>query len=132
MELYHLDWEAEQAASPEHLLSMIVPGPDATSFETNVLDALSRGAYRKVAMITGHAPGDVFKLTQNIDDHWAEHAAPGIQPLGNNPARSTSVGDLIRDDDGVYHAVATVGLVRIGSQPRPVSPAWKTSTEKAS
>jgi len=113
MELYHLDWEAERAESPDRLLGIIVPPTSTVSFEANVLDALKRGTYRKVATITGYRLDEVFRLTQNLDESWTEANVPGVEPHGETPARSTSVGDLIRDDDGKYHAVATFGLVRV-------------------
>lgn len=113
MELHHLDWDSEQKAAPDMLVAIISGTSDKASFEARIREALDRGAYRKVAEIEGHDISDVFRLTQNIDESWAEQNHPGVLPIGNSPARSTSVGDVIIDDDGLVHAVASIGLITV-------------------
>jgi hypothetical protein len=114
MELYHLDWEATKQKGDDRLLAIILPTPDESAFVDKVAEAFRGGNYRKVATFTGHRPEDVFRLTQNIDDSWAETAIPGMVPVSDNPARSTSVGDVIIDDSGRHLAFASVGLVEFG------------------
>lgn len=64
--------------------------------------AYSEGFYKQVATIDGSLE-DAFAKTQNIDKPW--------DPMGIH--RSTSVGDIVKDETGGLHLVAPIGFERI-------------------
>lgn len=113
MQLYHLDWELMKAHAPDTLVRITIPFGEGPDVQAHIRTALELNAYKRVAEIGGHEPDEVFNLTQNIDDHWAGNPAPGVRPTLNAPQRSTSVGDLIEDDNGQLHVISVIGLVAL-------------------
>jgi len=81
---------------------------DKESFRETIMGGIvPLGNYNKVATFSKHECSSLdhcFIQTQNIHANWC-----------NPPKRSTSVGDLIRDDDsGHYHMVDSCGFKDLG------------------
>jgi hypothetical protein len=71
--------------------------------------------YRHVADVEAPNMGEVFRLTNHIDESWTENegvSVPGrVDP---RTVRSTSVGDVIQDRNR-YYAVAPTGHVLLAT-----------------
>lgn len=69
--------------------------------------AIKAGQYREVARVECATLEEVFPLTNHIDHNWTENT--GITQCADD-ARSTSIGDLVKDtDDGLIYACKLVG-----------------------
>ena len=66
--------------------------------------------YRMVAEVKCDSLGMVFQLTNHIDSAWQENE--GVKSFAKK-ARSTSVGDLIEDENGKLHMVAGIGFEEV-------------------
>lgn len=66
--------------------------------------------YRMVAEVETDALGMVFQLTNHIDKEWQENE--GVKAY-TDKARSTSVGDLIEDENGKLWMVAGIGFEEV-------------------
>lgn len=65
----------------------------------NKFDETEKQNREYVGMINANSLEDAFNKTQNVDDVWNS----------TNPCRSTSVGDVIQDDEG-FHMVCARGF----------------------
>jgi hypothetical protein len=72
-----------------------------------VRDAWRLGEYELVAEVETDDLDAVFELTNHIDRNWTENAR--VTAKAARP-RSTSVGDVLRDANGGFHVVASVGF----------------------
>lgn len=70
--------------------------------------------YVPVATVEAATLEGVYRLTNNITTPWSENA--GVLPAAPR-LRSTSVGDVIVDPEGVAHGVDTGGFARLGVAP---------------
>lgn len=71
--------------------------------------------FRLVAEVKASKIGEVFQLTNHIDQHWSENA--GVSIPGNvdpRTVRSTSVGDVIQDRNRFF-AIAPTGFVQLAT-----------------
>jgi len=76
----------------------------------------ARAEFEKVATVFCEDLNDVFRLTNHIDRAWTTN--PNVVPEGYEH-RSTSVGDVIVDDDSVAWYVAPSGFKRIDTDAEP-------------
>lgn len=66
--------------------------------------------FRPVAMLADVPSLDAaFEATNHIDSDWTK--GDGVVMLPSGPARSTSVGDMMETEDGLF-VVAPAGFVR--------------------
>jgi hypothetical protein len=66
--------------------------------------------YKLVAEVETDSLGNVFGLTNHIDKSWQENE--GVNAFVNK-ARSTSVGDLVEDENGKLWMVASIGFEEV-------------------
>ncbi len=66
--------------------------------------------YQLVALVEADSLEEVFRLTNHIDHDWRENAL--VKTMSPNPTRSTSVGDVIVQDDKAW-LVDRTGFRRI-------------------
>jgi hypothetical protein len=78
--------------------------------ESAIREALELGEYEEVAEVDTHDKETAFRLTNHIESDWQLN--DGVTAK-TNKARSTSVGDLMIDDDGDRWIVAPVGFKRL-------------------
>jgi hypothetical protein len=73
----------------------------------NINGRLIGHTVRLVAKIEITDLNKAFELTNHIDGNWQDN--PGV--ITNlEKCRSTSVGDLIEDEDGHYHVIESLGF----------------------
>lgn len=81
---------------------------------TGSVDAAVRmGIYSEVAHVEAPTIHDVFPLTNHIESDWTEGEA--IRALAGQ-ARSTSMGDIVMDEDGALFSCAMVGWQPLASE----------------
>ena len=68
--------------------------------------------YNMVAEVECEDEEDVFRATNHIDSDWTKN--PEVIVCRKNPCRSTSVGDVIVDEDGVALYCAPCGWEDMG------------------
>jgi len=68
--------------------------------------------YEQVAEVECVDEEDVFRATNHIDSDWTKN--PEVKLRRNNPCRSTSVGDVIVDENGRGLYCAPVGWEDMG------------------
>jgi len=68
--------------------------------------------YSCVARITAQNVDDAYRLSNSIDHYWGDN--PEVLITFRSALRSTSVGDIIVDPEGVKHRVARMGFTRLG------------------
>ena len=78
--------------------------------ESAIREALELGEYEEVAEVDTHDKETAFRLTNHIESDWQLN--DGVTAK-TNKARSTSVCDLMIDDDGDRWIVAPVGFKRL-------------------
>jgi hypothetical protein len=66
--------------------------------------------YQLVALVEAGSLEEVYRLTNHIDRDWRENAL--VKTMAVTPTRSTSVGDVIVQDDKAW-LVDVVGFRRI-------------------
>lgn len=64
-------------------------------------------SWQAVAMVDTSSLDQAFTLTNTIDRRWWENPAPLVAAIV--PSRSTSVGDVLKDEQGRYWLCARVG-----------------------
>lgn len=67
--------------------------------------------YTKMATVEAFDMEDVYRITQNQTTNWQVYATQLFVP--GTGARSTSVGDVIVDPNGVAWRIASLGFERI-------------------
>ena len=67
--------------------------------------------YKLIAEIRSENLADTFRITNHIDHNWKNNEEV-IKTYVANP-RSTSVGDIIEDENGTFYYCATVGWEEI-------------------
>jgi len=67
--------------------------------------------YRHVAGVLCAGLDAAFELTNHIDGDWALNRE--VATVGLNRKRSTSVGDMMRDENGVPFMVSSVGFTSL-------------------
>ena len=72
--------------------------------------AIVPDAYRKVARVQTTDLDEAFMLTNHIEHSWTENEKVGVYA---DRVRSTSVGDLIEDENNQWWIVASCGFTRI-------------------
>ena len=87
--------------------------------ESAVHKAFACGEYEQVAEVDTDDKETAFRLTNHIDSPWNDNEYvqnETVKPIGSakDRARSTSVGDLMIDDDGDMWIVSPVGFTRYG------------------
>lgn len=66
--------------------------------------------YNEVAEVSASSLDEAYAMTQNIDSSWVK----GAKVKTHLPAcRSTSVGDVIKDDSGDFHIVEMIGFSKL-------------------
>jgi hypothetical protein len=115
MRVYHLDWAL--TGSRNILFELISPShrqPVDFAKGGRIFDlaksALDNDCYRLVAVIQTNNLDYAWSNTQHFDTKWNEAPAPGIEPIGRGPFRSSAVGDLIEVDGGAFHFVHSIGF----------------------
>ena len=63
--------------------------------------------YDRVAIVEAQNRDDVFRIGNHIDSDWTKN--PEVIQCFKRPVRSTSVGDVVEDENGNKHYVAPVG-----------------------
>jgi hypothetical protein len=66
-----------------------------------------RDDYSLVAEIRSESLGDTFRITNHIDHDWTTN--PEVNKMHTTHARSTSVGDIVEDENGDFHYCASFG-----------------------
>ncbi len=74
-----------------------------------------------VARIDTDTLDEAFRLTHNVERPWTRNSAIRLMPSAWNGARSTSVGDILVDDQGGQWLVEAHGFVAL-PHPRAVTP----------
>jgi len=64
--------------------------------------------FTQVATVRGNSLDDAFRLTNHIDTPWTQNE--DVTACVKQPVRSTSVGDVIVDEAGAAHVVASFGF----------------------
>lgn len=72
-----------------------------------------KGSYRKVAEVSAENLEDVFERTNSIEHFWGNNSGVTLEECSKNGCRSTSVGDIIEDEDGNLHLVRSIGFAQI-------------------
>ena len=63
--------------------------------------------YEKVAVVESGGLEDVFRITNHIDYDWTKN--PEVIEVLKHPCRSTSVGDIVEDENGKFFYCDNVG-----------------------
>jgi len=69
------------------------------------------GHYSLVSNVDCVELGDAYARTNNIDNAWIKNE--GVTPVYNVPQRSTSVGDILVDNDETVWFVASFGFEKV-------------------
>lgn len=69
-----------------------------------------RDNYKLVAIVETFAIGETFRLTNHIDKEWQSNE--GVTAF-EHQNRSTSVGDLVEDENGKLFLVASIGFSEV-------------------
>ena len=64
-------------------------------------------SYDLVAVVEADNLDDTFRITNHIHSDWTKNDE--VIKLLRSPCRSTSVGDIVEDEDGVLHYCDMVG-----------------------
>ena len=75
-----------------------------------VMKAMTLNMYRKVAHVQTDNLDEAFRLTNHIEESWTENEEVGVYA---EKVRSTSVGDILINDEGVF-IVAPCGFEKVG------------------
>ena len=67
--------------------------------------------YKQVAIVEAEDIEEVFRITNHIDDNWENN--PEVLEVIGNGHRSTSVGDIVVDENGVVNRCEIVGWVKV-------------------
>ena len=88
---------------------------DITSMakESAIREAIELGEYEEVAEVDTHDKETAFRLTNHIEHNWTFNEGVRIDLEKTDQLRSTSVGDLMIDDNGDRWIVAPVGFKRL-------------------
>lgn len=73
-------------------------------------------AYTLVATVEASCLGEVFQLTNHIDSNWTENAEVIELFTPKDRTRSTSVGDIVSDENGHFHRVQPSGWMEVQMQ----------------
>lgn len=98
--LFHLDIPAEDVWTP------ITKDARYEALTGNVDVAVRMGIYTEVAHLEAETIDEVFPLTNHIESDWTMGEAIRAVVV---PARSTSMGDIVLDEDGGLFSCAMVG-----------------------
>ena len=79
-------------------------------FETDSYEP-KKEDYKLVAIVDCEEFGDTFRLTNHIDTEWWNNKE--VECIGEETHRSTSVGDLVEDEDGNLHLCASIGWEKV-------------------
>jgi hypothetical protein len=90
------------------------------SYYTAPPDTVRRSDYQRVATVVASSLEEVFASTQHLDAPWWKH--PTVTLARKDRFRSTSVGDVIADEEGCLWLVKVVGFSQIAweKEPAPV------------
>jgi hypothetical protein len=72
----------------------------------DVGEAVALGLYDEVALIKAPKIQNIYHLTNSVERHWSQNSE--IEACAPR-CRSTIVGDLVLDEDGVLHSCARIG-----------------------
>lgn len=67
--------------------------------------------YRVAAYVRGDDVDTAFHLTNHIDQSWTDN---NEVVAASGPQRSTSVGDMVMTDDGIFHLCCPFGWETVG------------------
>lgn len=87
---------------------------DLSMFRDDMSEAIQHWRdrkYRLVAYVRCDTLDDAFRLTNHIDRPWYEHTE--VAPVYTVGLRSTSVGDIVVDNDGRAHLCCRIGWAEI-------------------
>lgn len=98
--LFHLDIPAEDVWTP------ITKDARYEAMTGDVDAAVRMGIYSEVAHVEAETIDRVFPLTNHIESDWTQGEA--VKALAG-PARSTSMGDIVLDEDGALFSCAMAG-----------------------
>lgn len=120
--VYHLDWEASaglrelayerELTDDEKNISTAIAHAMTGTVSQDILDLFMKGYYKKVATVETVDLGEAYQLTNNIDKSWCEHRSV-TKHFDAEGTRSTSMGDLIRNPEGVWFMVASMGFTKL-------------------
>lgn len=80
----------------------------------DIAAAVDLGAYAEVAHVEARDCEEAYRLTNHIEADWTH--GPAIKRLaGQDGTRSTSIGDILMDEEGRLHRVAFVGFEELPS-----------------
>lgn len=112
--VFHLKVSQDAMDEPEIKKAYfdIIAKADAAMIE-DVFDALSEWRvkglrYAPVAQVETNDLESAFGLTNHLDSPWTSNQ--GVTKIGDENVRSTSVGDVMRDDSGTLFYVAPFGF----------------------
>jgi len=71
-------------------------------------------AYTKVAVVESDDLDDVFRITNHIDHDWTTN--PEVQWHQPGGCRSTSVGDIVVDENGTAYYCANAGWDKLDDE----------------
>ncbi|MBW3243658.1 hypothetical protein KUV57_13380 [Epibacterium sp. DP7N7-1] len=98
--LFHIDVPADEVWTP------ITKDARYEALTGNVDAAVRMGIYSEVAHIEAETIDRVFPLSNHIESDWTRGDAIRAAAV---PARSTSMGDIVMDEDGALFSCAMVG-----------------------
>lgn len=75
-----------------------------------ITQLFNEGYYDLVAEVKTSSLEKAFELTNHIDSSWIKNK--GISSFVEDP-RSSKVGDVMKDENGKYHIVASMGFFEI-------------------
>jgi hypothetical protein len=75
-----------------------------------VTELFNEGYYNLVAKVHTNSLSRAWERTNHIDDDWQKDV--DVEAFSQE-ARSSKVGDIMKDANGKYHIVATVGFTEI-------------------
>lgn len=75
-----------------------------------VIELFNEGYYTLVAKVDTNELEHAWQQTNNIDDSWTKN--PNVEAMIPE-SRSSKVGDVMKDSNGTYHIVASIGFTAV-------------------
>ena len=80
-------------------------------FGFNTPETFNKSDYTMVAEVESADLEDVFRITNHIESDWTKN--PEVIKIHGGRCRSTSVGDIVEDENGNFHYCAGCGWENI-------------------
>lgn len=116
IEVYHMNDKAFFEDNLQDRSSVDIRYYDAnTGFKSEkqskaVIELFNEGYYQLVAKVNTDSLEHAWKQTNHIDESWIENQ--DVQAMVGE-ARSSKVGDVMKDSAGKYYVVASIGFTQI-------------------